>query len=28
LFVKVPQRASPGVKDAPTDATCQLGAIV
>lgn len=28
LFVKVPQRGSPSVKDAPTDVTCQLEAIV
>jgi hypothetical protein len=28
LFVKVSQRGSPGVKDAITDATCQLEAIV
>jgi hypothetical protein len=28
LFVKVPQMGSSSVKDAPTDATCQLEAIV
>lgn len=27
LFVRVPQRGSPGVKDAPTDATCELETI-
>ena len=28
LFIKVPQSGSPGAKDAPTDVTCQLEAIV